>query len=68
VLSEPEADALIPRAALSAHRQIRVLIAWWWRCGLRISQAPALECRDVDLEQDAVRVRHGQATAPDGRA
>jgi site-specific recombinase XerD len=31
-----------------------------WRSGLRIGEALALELRDVDLDQGAVRVRHGK--------
>ena len=31
-----------------------------WRCGLRISEALALELRDVDLEAGTLRVRHGK--------
>jgi len=38
----------------------RALIAVLWRCGLRISEALALELRDVDLDAGTVRVRHGK--------
>ena len=38
----------------------RALIAVLWRCGLRISEALALELRDVDLQAGTVRVRHGK--------
>ena len=31
-----------------------------WRSGLRISEALALELRDVDLEAGTIRVRHGK--------
>jgi len=31
-----------------------------WRSGLRISEALALELRDVDLEAGSLRVRHGK--------
>ena len=31
-----------------------------WRSGLRISEALALELRDVDLEAGTLRVRHGK--------
>lgn len=38
----------------------RALIAVLWRCGLRISEALALELCDVDVPAGAVRVRHGK--------
>jgi site-specific recombinase XerD len=62
VLSEPEAIALIracsPRAPTGIRN--RALIAMLWRSGLRISEALALELRDVDLEQGTIRIRHGK--------
>ncbi|MHB1567822.1 MAG: tyrosine-type recombinase/integrase [Solirubrobacteraceae bacterium] len=62
VLSEAEAVALIracsPRAPTGIRN--RALIAVLWRSGLRISEALALELRDVDLEAGTIRVRHGK--------
>ena len=62
VLSEAEAIALLkacsPRAPTGVRN--RALIAVLWRCGLRISEALALELRDVDLDAGTVRVRHGK--------
>jgi len=62
VLSEAEAIALIracsPRAPTGIRN--RALIAVLWRSGLRISEALALELRDVDLEAGTIRVRHGK--------
>jgi integrase/recombinase XerD len=61
VLTEPEAVALIracsPRAPTGIRN--RALIATLWRSGLRISEALALELRDVDLQAGTLRVRHG---------
>ena len=62
VLTEAEAIALIkacsPRAPTGVRN--RALIAVLWRSGLRISEALALELRDVDLEAGSFRVRHGK--------
>ena len=62
MLTEPEAVALIracsPRAPTGIRN--RALIAVLWRCGLWISEALALELRDVDLEAGTIRVRHGK--------
>ena len=62
VLSETEVRALIRACSNRAPTGIRnrALIAVMWRCGLRISEALALEPRDVDLEAGTVRVRHGK--------
>jgi len=62
VLSEAEALALIKACSTRAPTGVRnrALIAVLWRCGLRISEALALELRDVDLEAGTVRVRHGK--------
>ncbi len=62
VLSEVEVRALIRACSNRAPTGIRnrALIAVMWRCGLRISEALALEPRDVDLEAGTVRVRHGK--------
>jgi site-specific recombinase XerD len=38
----------------------RALLTLLWRTGLRISEALALEPRDVDLEGAQLRVRHGK--------
>jgi site-specific recombinase XerD len=62
VLSESEAIALMRACSTRAPTGIRnrALIAVLWRCGLRISEALALELRDVDLEAGTIRVRHGK--------
>jgi site-specific recombinase XerD len=62
VLSEPEAIALIRACSARAPTGIRnrALIAVLWRCGLRISEALALEPRDVNPEVSTIRVRHGK--------
>jgi len=62
VLTEPEAIALIKACSSRAPTGIRnrALIAVLWRSGLRISEALALELRDVDLESGTLRVRHGK--------
>jgi site-specific recombinase XerD len=62
VLSEAEVVALIRACSARAPTGVRnrALIAVLWRCGLRISEALALELRDVDLEHGTVRVRHGK--------
>ncbi len=62
VLTEPEAIALIKACSTRAPTGVRnrALIAVLWRSGLRISEALALELRDVDLEAGTLRVRHGK--------
>jgi site-specific recombinase XerD len=62
VLSEAEVVSLIRACSSRAPTGVRnrALIAVLWRCGLRISEALALELRDVDLEAGTVRVRHGK--------
>ncbi len=62
VLSEAEAIALLKACSTRAPSGVRnrALIAVLWRCGLRISEALALELRDVDLQAGTVRVRHGK--------
>ncbi len=62
VLSEAEAIALLKACSTRAPTGVRnrALIAVLWRCGLRISEALALELRDVDLQAGTVRVRHGK--------
>lgn len=62
VLSEAEAIALIRACSARAPTGIRnrALIAVLWRSGLRISEALALELRDLDLEAGTIRVRHGK--------
>jgi site-specific recombinase XerD len=62
VLSEPEAVALIKACSQRAPTGVRnrALIAVLWRSGLRISEALALELRDVDLQAGTLRVRHGK--------
>jgi hypothetical protein len=62
VLTESEAIALIKACSGRAPTGIRnrALIAVLWRCGLRISEALALELRDLDLEAWTIRIRHGK--------
>ncbi len=62
MLSEAEAVALIKACPTRAPTGVRnrALIAVLWRSGLRISEALALELRDVDLEAGTLRVRHGK--------
>jgi site-specific recombinase XerD len=62
VLSEPEAIALLRACSTRAPTGVRnrALIAVLWRSGLRLSEALALELRDVDLEAGTIRVRHGK--------
>ena len=62
VLSEAEAIALMKACSTRAPTGVRnrALIAVLWRSGLRISEALALELRDVDLEAGTLRVRHGK--------
>ncbi len=62
VLTEPEAIALIKACSSRAPTGVRnrALIAVLWRSGLRISEALALELRDLDLEAGSLRVRHGK--------
>jgi site-specific recombinase XerD len=62
VLSESEVIALIRACSTRAPTGVRnrALIAVLWRSGLRISEALALELRDVDLQAGTLRVRHGK--------
>ncbi|MDQ6819596.1 MAG: tyrosine-type recombinase/integrase [Actinomycetota bacterium] len=62
VLTEPEAIALLKACSQRAPTGVRnrALIAVLWRSGLRISEALALELRDLDLEAGTLRVRHGK--------
>jgi len=62
VLSEPEVIALIRACSTRAPTGVRnrAMIAVLWRSGLRISEALALELRDVDLQAGTLRVRHGK--------
>jgi len=62
VLSEPEVVTLIRACSSRAPTGIRnrALIAVLWRSSLRISEALALELRDVDLQAGTLRVRHGK--------
>ncbi len=62
VLTEPEAIALLRACSQRAPTGVRnrALIAVLWRSGLRISEALALELRDLDLEAGTLRVRHGK--------
>jgi integrase len=62
VLTEPEAIALLRACSSRAPTGVRnrALIAVLWRSGLRISEALALELRDLDLEAGTLRVRHGK--------
>ncbi len=62
VLTEPEAIALLRACSSRAPTGVRnrALIAVLWRSGLRISEALALEQRDLDLQAGSLRVRHGK--------
>jgi len=62
VLTEPEAIALIKACSSRAPTGVRnrALIAVLWRSGLRISEALALELRDIDMQAGTLRVRHGK--------
>jgi len=62
VLTEIEVLALMKACSSRAPTGVRnrALIAVLWRCGLRISEALALELRDIDLQAGTVRVRHGK--------
>ncbi len=62
VLTEAEVLALMKVCSSRAPTGVRnrALIAVLWRCGLRISEALALELRDLDLQAGTVRVRHGK--------
>ena len=62
VLTEAEAIALIKACSTRAPTGVRnrALIAVLWRSGLRISEALALELRDIDLDAGSLRVRHGK--------
>ncbi len=62
VLTTSEAIALIKACSHRAPTGIRnrALIAVLWRSGLRISEALALELRDLDLTAGTLRVRHGK--------
>jgi site-specific recombinase XerD len=62
VLTETEVLALMKVCSQRAPTGVRnrALIAVLWRSGLRISEALALELRDVDLEAGSLRVRHGK--------
>jgi site-specific recombinase XerD len=66
VLTEPEAMALIKACSSRAPTGIRnrALIAVLWRSDLRISEALALELRDLDLQAGTLRVRHGKGDKP----
>jgi len=62
VLTEAEVIALIRACSARAPTGVRnrALIAVLWRSGLRISEALALELRDIDLDAGTLRVRHGK--------
>jgi integrase len=57
--SSPLAEGSEPTAILAAaDRSAERLIVVLWRSGLRISEALALELRDVDPQAETLRVRH----------
>ena len=66
VLTEAEVLALIKACSARAPTGIRnrALIAMLWRSGLRISEALALELRDVDLEAGTLGSATARATSP----
>jgi site-specific recombinase XerD len=61
-LTQDEILALMKACSQRAPSGVRnrALIAVLWRSGLRISEALALERRDVDLDAGMLRVRHGK--------
>jgi site-specific recombinase XerD len=61
-LSSDEAVRLLEMCSRRAPTGVRnaALIVILWRGGLRISEALALEVRDVDLDVGAIHVRHGK--------
>ena len=62
VLTEAVVIVLIRACSARAPTGVRnrALIAVLWRSGLRISEALALELRDIDLDAGTLRVRHGK--------
>lgn len=62
-LDQGEVEALI---ALAPHARARLLMLVQWRAGLRISEALALEVRDVQFDDDhpTLRVRQGKGRKP----
>ena len=62
ILTPAEAAALIRACDASSWRgqRDRALVALLYRTGLRISEALALELKDVDLDSGAVRVLRGK--------
>jgi site-specific recombinase XerD len=63
VLDRAEIDALLRACGRSrTGRRNRALIVLLWRAGLRISEALALEPRDVNFERGTVRVRRGKGS------
>src|SRR5205085_12501548 len=61
VLSRREVEALLGACGDSrTGRRDRAILAVLWRAGLRISEALALERRDLDFERGTIRVRCGK--------
>jgi integrase/recombinase XerD len=57
VLSVKEVHALLNHIHVRRYRMVAMVA---YGCGLRISEALALECRDVDGPRGILRVRHGK--------
>ena len=62
VLSPDEVRRLLAACSRRGNAGLRnrAIIVVLWRCGLRISEALALQLRDVDLDAGTVTVRHGK--------
>jgi integrase len=62
VLTRDEVHRLLSACSRRGHAGLRnrALIVLLWRTGLRISEALALEVKDIDLEGGTVRVLHGK--------
>ena len=63
-LDKPEVDALL---AAAPNPQARLLILLQWRAGLRVSEALALEPRDLRLDSDRPTLRVRDDKGPKSR-
>ena len=57
VLSMKEVDALLKHIRVPRYQAMAMVM---YACGLRISEARALEVRDIDGERGVIHVRHGK--------